>query len=316
MRVLVTGAGGFVGGHLVRHLLALGHEVFAASTSAVPEEGLEGAAWLPLDLASTASVEEAARAAAPEWVFHLAARSSVGESVEDPLLSWDVNATGTLRLLHALPHGARVVFAGSGQVYGHVPEAEQPIRENRPLRPLNPYAATKAAAEMAVIQLSGAGRVRGVVARSFNLTGPGHDTRFVLPDFARQLVGIRAGEREPVLRVGNLEARRDFLDVRDAVRGYVRLAEAGAPGGVYNLCSGEARRLRDLLDTLVELSGTGARVEVDPARLRPADVPLLVGDRGALAALGWAPEIPIRRTLADLLEDAAKAVPGGAGAPA
>ena len=312
MRVLVTGASGFVGGHLVRHLAAEGHRVTAAGYDGHPPGEGEGVRTVSLDLCSADSVRAAVEAAEPEWVFHLAARSSVGEAVADPLQTWEVNATGTLRLIWALPPETRLVFAGSAQVYGHVPEAEQPIREDRPLKPINFYAVSKAAAETAVVQATAAGRVRGVVARSFNLTGPGHDTRFVLPDLARQLARARAGLAEPALRVGNLESRRDFLDVRDAVRAYTRLAEAGAPGTVYNLCSGTAHRLRALVDELVELSGTGARVEVDPARMRPDDVPLLQGDRSRLSALGWEPRIPPRRMLADLLDDAARAISAAA----
>ena len=301
VRVLVTGASGFVGTHLVGALLADGHQVFAGAFDDQPRPGLEGAAWRRLDLCSAASVSAMVGEARPQWVFHLAARSSVGEAVADPLESWEVNATGTLRLLTALPQGARIVFAGSAQVYGGVPEAEQPIAESRPLRPLNAYAASKAAAEMAVVQQTLSGHVAGVVARSFNTSGPGHDTRFALPSWARQLARIRAGECEPVIRVGNLAARRDFLDVRDAVRAYLRLAEAGVPGQAYNLCSGVAPSMGELLDGLVELSGTAARVEVDPALGRPVDAPLMVGDGSALRALGWEPRIPLRQTLTDLL---------------
>lgn len=302
MRALVTGAGGFVGAYLVRSLVADGVEVFAGSLDGAPPAGdPAGARWLSLDVTSAASLEAAVAEARPDAVYHLAGQSSVAGSFADPVGTWDANATGTLRLVEALAPGTRMVLAGSAEVYGAVPEAEQPIREDRPPRPANPYAASKAAAEMACVGVAAARGVDAVVARSFNHTGPGQDPRFALPSWARQIAAIRAGDAEPVLRVGNLEARRDLLDVRDVVRAYRRLADDGVPGAAYNVCSGVASSMRAVLDMLVELSGAEVRVEVDPERVRPVDVPLLLGDGARIRALGWAPEIPLRQTLADLL---------------
>jgi GDP-4-dehydro-6-deoxy-D-mannose reductase len=305
VRALVTGAAGFVGRHLVRALAAEGHRVFAGALPGDDADGADapphGVTPVALDVTSGPSVREALERARPDAVFHLAAQASVGASFDDPLGTWEVNATGTLRLVDALPSGARLLFVSSAEVYGPVPEAEQPIPESRPLRPLTPYAASKAAAELVVLQAAAAGRVHAVVARSFNHTGPGQSTRFALASFARQLRDVAAGRAEPVLRVGNLMARRDFLDVRDVVRAYLTMMAAGESGSVYNVASGTAPALRELLDSLVALSGTGARVEVDAARVRPVDVPLLCGDSTRLRALGWAPRIEMSETLANLL---------------
>jgi GDP-4-dehydro-6-deoxy-D-mannose reductase len=303
MRVLVTGAAGFVGSWLVPALVARGHAVFAAGQPGhgAPEDGL-GAEWVGMDVTSADSVSAAVERAAPDAVFHLAGQASVGDSFRDPLGTWDVNATGTLRLAHALPKGARLLLVSSAEAYGSVPETEQPISEDRPVRPCNPYAASKAAAEMAALQAGESVGIQVVVARSFNHTGPGQDPRFAVASWARQLAVIRAGGAEPVLHVGNLSARRDLLDVRDVVRAYLTLMADGRPGSVYNVCSGGARSMREVVDELVDLSGTRARVEVDPERVRPVDVPLLLGDNARLRGLGWAPSIPFRQTLADLLQ--------------
>lgn len=322
MRALVTGATGFVGQHLIRRLLRSGAQVtgtLMAGSEAPPagtlsRDEMAAVDWLPLDLTSPESVEAVVRRAAADRVFHLAAQSSVGGSFGAPALTWAVNATGTWQLLHALADrgtGARVVFASSAEVYGAVPEEDQPIRETRPLRPASPYAASKAAAEMACVQAALAGGVQAVIARSFNHTGPGQDTRFALPSFASQLARMHGGA-EPVLRVGNLEARRDMLDVRDVVDAYLLLAERGEGGQAYNVCSGSAHTLRALVDVLVLASGVDARVEVDAARVRPVDLPLLVGDSARVRALGWAPRVPLEQTLAELLEEKARETGQGA----
>jgi len=312
VRVLVSGASGFVGQHLIRALLAHGSEVFGTSPESEPAAALledaerKAVRWLPLDLRSEESVRSAVREAAPDAVYHLAAQSSVAAGFADLLGTWDVNATGTLRLLAALgeyaPEGVRLLLVSSAEVYGAVPEAEQPISEARAAAPANPYGASKAAAEMAT--RAGRHGIRVVIARSFPHTGPGQDARFALPSFARQLGEIGRGQHAPLLRVGNLAARRDVSDVRDVVRAYLRLVERGEPGAVYNVCRGEAYSMRELLDRMIELSGQAVQVEVDPARLRPVDTPLLLGDASRLRALGWRPEISLEQTLRDLLSDA------------
>jgi GDP-4-dehydro-6-deoxy-D-mannose reductase len=311
VRVLVTGANGFVGRHLVHELIQRGgSEIVAGSLDGAPAAGLEGsgARWVPLDVTSTESIRSAVRCCRPDRVFHLAGQSSVGQSFEAPLETWEINATGTLRLLESLRRDCvvppRLLLVSSAEVYGRVPEAEQPIRESHPIRPLTPYGASKGSAELCALQFAEMRAVDAVIARSFNHIGPGQDARFVLPSLARQLVRIRRGVGEPVLRVGNLNVRRDFLDVRDVVQAYLALMESGESGGVYNVCSGEDRSLLTVVEELVRLSETGARIEEDPERFRPADIPALVGDPSRVRALGWKPRIPLDRSLRDVLVDA------------
>lgn len=316
MRVLVTGAGGFAGQHLIRELLGGGAEVVGGVLHGAPPAGtvLRGdevarVRWASLDVTSTASLHEAVESAAPDRVYHLAGQASVGGSFADPVGTWEVNATGTLRLLEALRaragEGVRVLVVSSAEVYGAVPEERQPIREDEPLRPITPYGASKMAAEAAALQAAGSREMHVVIARSFNHAGPGQDERFALPSMARQLVRFEREDEDgcpPSLRVGNLDPLRDFLDVRDVVRAYISLVERGETGGVYNVASGAARPMIEIVRALVRVSGTGATIDTDPARFRPVDIPLLVGDASRLRALGWEPEVPLERTLADLIE--------------
>ena len=313
VRILVTGAGGFAGQYLLRDLLADGDvQVFGGTLSGMPpEQGvlvgseLQQVRWLSLDVSSGDSVTQALRQSNPERVFHLAAQSSVALSFADPLATWAANATGTAELLYALPEHApasvRMLVVSSAEVYGVVPEAEQPIHESRPMLPVNPYAASKAAAEMAAVQQATTGAAQVIVARSFPHTGPGQDVRFALAGWARQLAEIRFGESPAILRVGNLSARRDYSDVRDTVRAYRHLLERGQSNGVYNVCSGRAFEMGELLRQMIDLSGTGARVEMDTDRFRPVDVPLLSGDPTRLHQTGWQANFTLEQTLVDLL---------------
>jgi GDP-4-dehydro-6-deoxy-D-mannose reductase len=219
-----------------------------------------------------------------------------------------VNVLGTVAVLEAVrahAPGARVVVASSAEVYGAVRAAGSAVPETAPLAPVSPYGASKVAAETAALQFHRAHGLDVVVARAFNAVGPGQSTDFALPGFAAQLAAIARGAGPPVLRVGNLDAERDLTDVRDVARAYALLVERGEPGSVYNVCSGGAVSIRAALDALIRASGLEVRVEVDPMRLRPADAPRLVGDPAKLAAAtGWRPEVPLERTLADLLDAA------------
>jgi GDP-4-dehydro-6-deoxy-D-mannose reductase len=307
MHVLVTGISGFVGPRLARHLLERGDRVsgtYLVDHPSFPpgDSGAEEVRLFEVDLQDAATVERVVREAAPDAIVNLAGLSHVGESWGRMGDYFRVNVLGTENLLAAAATvGARVVIASSAEVYGLVPEEEQPIREERVVDPRTPYALSKAASERLAL-LRGA-----VVARSFNLVGPGQAAKFALPTFAEQLAAIARGEREAVLRVGNLSAKRDFIHVDDGTEAFRLLAEKGSPGGVYNIASGHAASIGEALERLMAVSGVQARIEEDPARMRPVDLPLLLGDAGRLRALGWEP----RRTLDDALTDLWKAVSSG-----
>lgn len=292
MRLFITGVSGFIGARLARVALARGDAVGGVCLGDRPVPA--GIAFAPVDVLDRGALAAALERFAPDAIVHLAALSHVGRSWSAMAGYFRVNVLGTESVLAAAAGGPRVVVASSAEVYGAVPAAEQPIGEEREPAPASPYALTKAAAERLALAAG------AVVVRSFNLLGAGQSAEFALPSFARQLAAIARGEREPVLAVGNLSARRDFLHAEDGAAGYRLLAEAGVPGEVYNLASGTARSIEEMLRRLTAVAGVEARIETDPARLRPVDVPLLTGDAAKLQALGWAPARSVDEALSEL----------------
>ncbi|MFL6201977.1 MAG: NAD-dependent epimerase/dehydratase family protein [Thermoanaerobaculia bacterium] len=309
MRVLITGIGGFIGPRLARNLLEQGHEVSGTWLENTPPPNVEGAELCQADLLDRNSLDRAMEACEPDAIVHLAGLSHVGDSWKKPGEYFRVNVLGTENLLKAAAAGGKertVVFASSAEVYGPVPAEQQPIHEERLPDPRSPYALTKAAAERLALA-SGA-----VVARAFNLVGPGQAPHFALPSFALQLAEIARGargEREPVLKVGNLTARRDFVHVDDGADAFRILIERGASGRIYNIASEQAVSIADALDRLCAVSGVEARVEHDPERMRPVDLPLLLGDNGRLRKLGWEPRRSLDQALSDLWEDVWSSTP-------
>ncbi|HUP23037.1 MAG TPA: GDP-mannose 4,6-dehydratase [Thermoanaerobaculia bacterium] len=292
MRILVTGAGGFVGRRLVAALVERGHRV--GQLLLEPDEGSAAESRFHGDLRDRDTVAGVMTDFAPQAVAHLGALSEVASSWQRVGEYFVVNVLGTANVVDTAPAGCRVVFASSAEVYGIVPGEAQPIREERPPHPESPYAMSKAAAELVAL------RAGAVVVRSFNLVGPGQSPRFALPSFAAQLAEIAAGKRSPRLLVGNLSARRDYLHVDDGVDGYVVLLEMAAGGEVYNLASGQSVEVGEALRRLIAITGLQVSVEVEAARLRPVDVPLLCGNAGRLRGLGWQPRRGLDRALGDL----------------
>ena len=309
--VLVTGAGGFVGQWLVRRLLESGYAVTGAlQQGSEPPSSLnpqERAAvrWIPLELLDSDSVRRVFSEPF-DHVVHLAAVASGVEARQHPGHTWAVNAAGTARILevaaqqrHAGTADPTIVIASSAEVYGA--NASRPLVETDPIRPCSPYAASKAGAELAAMEASARTGLKIIVARPVQQTGPGQDERFVVPAFARRLRGARlAGAR--VVKVGNLQPIRDFLDVRDMGAALVALMERGLPGEVYNIATGNGIRLEDLFNRIADAVGVDAIAEVDPELMRPADIPYLVGDASKLREeTGWTPRIPLEQTISDVV---------------
>jgi GDP-4-dehydro-6-deoxy-D-mannose reductase len=309
MRALVTGATGFVGGYLVDALRDRGDEAIACG-------GPDDEHALPLQITDYSNVRAAIDIARPDVVFHLAALTFVPESIEAPQRAYESNVLGTANVARAVrEYGAqndarvRLVFSSSAEVYGPHPPQAYPLPERTAPQPANPYAASKAAAEMLLLGESASFGLDVVIARAFNHIGPGQNDRFAVSAFAHQLATIARGETS-LLYVGNLEAKRDFLDVRDVVRAYIALAEHGKGGEVYNVCSGVARSMRDVLRELIIAAHVPVEVREDPERMRPSDVPLSLGDATKIReATGWEPRIPFTASIRDIYRAAANPEP-------
>ena len=290
-RVLITGASGFAGRHLAGLCSAAGDEVVSLSRSS----------GLRVDLLDAELVRAAVRDAAPDVVHHLAARAHVGESWREPEAYLRDNAAMTLHLLEAVraeAPGAAVVVVGSSELYG--PPATLPVDESAPLRPQNPYAVSKASADLLAGFFADAHGLRIVRARAFNHAGPGQEPIYAIASFAHQIAaGLEAGEDPVRVVTGNPDARRDYTDVRDVVRAYRELGERAAPG-VYNVCSGRPASAAELLQALGRVTGVGVDHQVDPGLRRAHEVMEVRGSSARLrAATGWEPAIPLRQTLAD-----------------
>ncbi len=312
MRVLITGITGFAGSHLAEYILnhQPGVEVYGTVRWRSRMENiqhLQGKIELcEADIKDIVSLQSCLAHVKPDRIFHLAAQSFVPTSWKCPAETFAINAIGQVNLFEAvrsLNLSPRIQVAGSSEEYGQVNSNEVPMVETNALRPLSPYAVSKVAQDFLGYQYYKSYGMHIVRTRGFNHTGPRRGEVFVTSSFAKQIAEIEAGKKDPVIHVGNLEARRDFTDVRDMVEAYWLSLEKGEAGDVYNIGSGVARSAKEVLETLLSLSKVSVRVEVDPKRLRPSDVPILLADSNKFMTLtGWKPKIPFCQTLRDLLD--------------
>ncbi|SIP87266.1 GDP-mannose 4,6-dehydratase [Aquipseudomonas alcaligenes] len=291
--LLVTGLGGFVGGH-IRRMLANDDRWRLLETPAY-------------DLLDPVSLDASLRNVVPDAVIHLAAQTFIPESVRDPEKTLRINVLGTLNLLQALKRSGftgALLYVSSGDIYGQVAESQLPIKESRLPAPRNPYAVSKCSAELLCLQWSYMEPWRMMVARPFNHIGSGQAEAFVIPSVARQLVRIGLGLQEPVVQVGDVDVTRDFLDVRDVIRAYLRLLDAGRSAEIYNVCSGVERNIRQLVQQMAVLAGVEVQLVQDAERLRRAEQRRVLGCSAKLQReTGWKPAIAIEETLQSVLAD-------------
>lgn len=309
-RALITGISGFVGSHLAEYLLRETDWQVAGTVFGDDTNIAHVRAELTLYPAELSGLDTAVRIleqAQPDYVFHLAAQPLTSLSRIDPWTTLQTNIRVQLNLLEAVVHlriGCRFLVVGSSEEYGRVRPDELPVREETPLRPLNPYAVSKIAQDFLGLQYWLAHQVPVVRVRSFNHIGPRQRLGFVAPDLARQVAEAEAGVRPPVVQAGNLDVWRDFSDVRDVVRAYHLILVHGEPGEVYNVGAGQAHSIREMVEGLIALTGKAITVEIDPQRARAVDTPKVVADCSRLRErTGWAPRIPFAQSLKDVLDE-------------
>lgn len=308
-RALITGITGFAGSHLAEHLLTTKVEVFGIHRWRSRIENIEGIRksinLIEGDIRDYVSVESVLEQVKPDWIFHLAAQSYVPMSWKAPEETLSTNIMGELNIFEACRKSGLapiIHIAGSSEEYGLVYPDELPIKETNPLRPLSPYGVSKVAQDMLGYQYFKSYGLKIVRTRAFNHTGPRRGDVFVTSNFAKQIALIEKGLQDPVIKTGNIEAVRDFTDVRDVAKAYALSLENGESGEVYNICSGKGYKIREMLDILLSLSDAKIRVEQEPSRMRPSDVELLIGDSSKFREkTGWRPQIPFEKTMADLL---------------
>jgi len=295
-KVLITGGRGFVGQYLKEYLENKGHNVYVSSRKNLEEKCIK------LNLNNIEEVEFKLNAEQFDKIFHLSAQSSVAVSFKYPFSTMRDNITSTINLLeviHKLNKKPKLVIAGTSEIYTN---KECPVKESSSLEPRSPYAISKLATDQFITMMCKELKINSTILRLFNHTGPRQAEKFVIPTFSNQLAQIKRGEKEPIIKVGNLGAERDFTDVRDVLTAYDLVSDREEYGEVYNVCSGKPIKVQYLLDKLIEISGLNVKIEVDPARLRPIEIPVYYGNCDKIKNIGWNPIIPIEQTLKDAYE--------------
>lgn len=310
-KILITGVTGFVGGHLLSHVLSASDvELYGTYHSEKSLESIsddkEKISLHQLDLQETESVNKLIEAVKPDVIYHLAAAASAAQSFKSPKETVVNNIASEINLLEGVKNNnlieTKILVVSSAEVYGDVKKEDLPIDEDTPLNPTNPYAVSKIAQDYLGRQYFLAHKLKIIRVRPFNHIGPGQSDNFVVSSFAKKIVEIEKAKREPVLPVGNLDAKRDFTDVRDMVKAYTLLIEKGVFGEVYNIGSGTSIKIEDILNKLISISGVTVKVETDKSLFRPVDNPDLVSDSSKLKEItNWKPDIEIEKTLTDVV---------------
>jgi len=305
MKALIIGAAGFVGSYLIDELANNDYEVIATKLQS-EELQLQCCEIFNLNILAEEDISAILEKTRPDVIFHLAALSSVALSWKKPALTIDINIKGAINLLEAvraLDYKPRVLLIGSGEEYGRVAEEENPINEQHQTHPANIYAASKACQNMLGKIYADAYDLDIVMVRAFNHIGPGQSADFVISDFCKQIAEIEKGINEPIIHVGNLSVKRDFTDVRDIVRAYRLLSINGNKGEVYNIGSGKAREIKEMLDVIINNSAIDIKIEINKSKYRPVDVPIIEADMNKVAdCTGWKPEIDFNSTIVDTLQ--------------